>query len=87
MKSLNIDIIFPWEIGLILVKGILIIIGIVRKRNRQFDNIPFIKPTTKIFIIQYCVFLDLYNYCHYSINIDFQQIKRLRNINLHTLIL
>ena len=54
MKSLNIDIIFPWEIGLILVilGCILIIIGTKQSKREidEFDNIPFIKPTTKIFI-------------------------------------
>jgi len=53
MKSLNIDIIVPWEIGLILViiSVILIIVGVVQGKNKKddFDNIPFTKPTTKIF--------------------------------------
>lgn len=53
MKSLNIDIILPWEIGLILVIiGLtLIIIGMRQGRNKNddLDNIPFTKPTTKIF--------------------------------------
>ena len=53
MKSLNIDIIVPWEIGLILIiiSFILIMIGVRQGRNKNddFDNIPFTKPTTKIF--------------------------------------
>lgn len=53
MKSLNIDIIVPWEVGLILIilSLILIMIGVRQGRNKtdDFDNIPFIKPTTKIF--------------------------------------
>ena len=52
MKSLNIDIIVPWEIGLILIiiSFILIMIGVRQGRNKNddFDNIPLIKPTTKI---------------------------------------
>jgi hypothetical protein len=53
MQSLKIDIIFPWEIGLILVffSLIVILIGVRQGRNENddFDNIPFTKPTTKIF--------------------------------------
>ena len=53
MQSLKIDIIFPWEIGLIIVLFSLIVILIgVRQGNNEnddFDNIPFTKPTTKIF--------------------------------------
>lgn len=53
MKSLNIDVILPWEIGLIVVflSLMLIIIGVRQGRNKKddFDNIPFTKPTTKIF--------------------------------------
>ena len=53
MKSLNIDIIVPWEVGLILIilSLILIMIGVRQGRNKtdDFDNIPFTKPTTKIF--------------------------------------
>ena len=52
MKSLNIDVILPWEIGLIVVflSLMLIIIGVRQGRNKKddFDNIPLIKPTTKI---------------------------------------
>ena len=53
MQSLKIDIIFPWEIGLIIVffSLMLIFIGVRQGRNKNddFDNIPLIKPTTKIF--------------------------------------
>lgn len=53
MKSLNIDIIFPWEIGLVLlIIGILLIIlGVRQSRTAidDFDKIPLTKPTTKIF--------------------------------------
>ena len=52
MKSLNIDVILPWEIGLIIVffSLMLIFIGVRQGRNKNddFDNIPLIKPTTKI---------------------------------------
>ena len=55
MQSLKIDIIFPWEIGLILVffSLIVILIGVRQGRNENddFDNIPFTKPTTKIFFV------------------------------------
>jgi len=53
VKSLNIDVILPWEIGLIIVffSLMLIFIGVRQGRNKNddFDNIPLIKPTTKIF--------------------------------------
>ena len=52
-KSLNIDVIFSWEIGLIIVViGIIsILLGIrqSKKKMDDFDNIPLIKSTTKIF--------------------------------------
>ena len=52
MKSLNIDVILPWEIGLIIVffSLMLIFIGVRQGRNKNddFDKIPLIKPTTKI---------------------------------------
>ena len=53
MKSLNIDIIFPWEVGLILaiIGLILIIIGVRQSKNKidDLDKIALTKPTTKIF--------------------------------------
>ncbi len=53
MKSLNIDIIFPWEVGLIfvIIGLILIIIGVRQSKNNidDLDKIILIKPTTKIF--------------------------------------
>ena len=52
MKSLNMDVILPWEIGLIIVffSLTLIFMGVRQGRNKNddFDNIPLIKPTTKI---------------------------------------
>ena len=51
-KSLGIDIIFPWEVGLLLiVTGVIVmIIGIKQSKKEidDFDKIPFFKPTTKI---------------------------------------
>lgn len=54
MKSLNIDVIFPWEVGLIIViLGIItIIIGIKQSKQKPFDDLdklPFTKSATKIF--------------------------------------
>ena len=52
MKSLNMDVILPWEIGLIIVffSLMLIFMGVRQGRNKNddFDNLPLIKPTTKI---------------------------------------
>ena len=61
MKSLNIDIIFPWEVGLIIVICglILIILGVKQSKLEidDFDKIYFVKPTTKIlFGFVGCVF-------------------------------
>ena len=53
MKSLNLDIILPWEAGLVisLFSIAIIIIGIRQSKKIQedFDNIPVTKATTKIF--------------------------------------
>ena len=51
MKSLNIDIIFPWEFGIIfLVLGLILIILGTKQSKKEFDidKIPITKPTTKI---------------------------------------
>jgi len=61
MKSLNIDAILPWEIGvLIIVIGFISIIIGVRQSKKvfdDFDKIPLIKPTTKIFFgAVFCLF-------------------------------
>ena len=52
MKSFGVDIIFPWEIGLILVIAglIIVIIGVNQSKKEidNFDNIPLFKSTTKI---------------------------------------
>jgi len=54
MKSLNIDVIFPWEVGLIIVIfGIIIIIIGIKQSKKSFDDLdkyPITQPTTKIFI-------------------------------------
>ena len=52
MKSLNIDVILPWEVGLLLViiGTISIVIG-VKQSKKEIDDInkiPLTKPTTKI---------------------------------------
>ena len=54
MKSLNIDAIVPWEIGLVIVilGIILIIIGTKQSKKKPFDDLdklPLTKPATKIF--------------------------------------
>ena len=60
MKSLNIDIIFPWEVGIIfLVLGlILIIIGNKQsKKEYDIDKMPITKSTTKILFGSFlCIF-------------------------------
>jgi len=52
MKSLKIDIVMPWEYGLIilLIGLTLIIYGVKQGKNKDddFTKIPLIKPTTKI---------------------------------------
>ena len=62
MKSLNIDIILPWEVGLIIVilGFILIFFGLKQDKKKPFDDfdkIPLTKPTTKIlFGSFFCLF-------------------------------
>ena len=52
MKNIGIDIIFPWEVGLVIVTiGLILIILGVRQSKKEiddFDKIPLTKPTTKI---------------------------------------
>jgi hypothetical protein len=52
MKNIGIDIIFPWEVGLLLaVFGVIIIIIGVKQSKKEiddFDKILLVKPTTKI---------------------------------------
>jgi len=51
-KSLGIDIVFPWEVGVALFTvGIIIVILGVKQSKKEidnFDSIPLFKPTTKI---------------------------------------
>jgi len=51
MKSLNIDIMMPWEFGLIIVFiGIIFVILGIKQGRKPFDDldrIPFTKSTTK----------------------------------------
>jgi cell division protein FtsW (lipid II flippase) len=53
MKSLNINAILPWELGLIIIiiSLAVIILGVRQSRRTQddFDDIPLTKATTKIF--------------------------------------
>jgi len=60
MKSFNIDIIFPWEFGIIfLVLGLILIILGAKQSKREFDidKIPITKPTTKILFGSFlCIF-------------------------------
>ena len=51
MKSLNIDIIFPWEFGIIfLVLGLILIVIGSKQSKKEFDidKMPITKPTSKI---------------------------------------
>ena len=51
MKSLNIDIMFPWEFGVVFVfVGLILIILGTKQSKKEFDidEIPITKPTTKI---------------------------------------
>ena len=53
MKSLKIDAVMPWEIGLCLIFiGILLIFLGMRQTKKEFDfnKIPFTRPTTKIIL-------------------------------------
>ena len=52
MKSLNIDIMLPWEVGIVLIViGIILILLGSKQSKKKFDdidNLPITKPTTKI---------------------------------------
>ena len=73
MKSLNIDIIFPWEIGLVfLLIGIFMIVFGVRQSKLEvddFDKISFIKSIKKflwsnpIITCFEVAFLQIYEFC------------------------
>ena len=51
MKSLNIDVIIPWEIGLVIIflGFIILFLGSYQsKKEIDINNLPLTKPTTKI---------------------------------------
>ena len=60
MKSLNIDIIFPWEVGIIFLVLCLILIILGTKQSKKefdIDKMPITKPTTKILFGSFlCIF-------------------------------
>ena len=60
MKSLNIDIIFPWEFGIIfLVLGLILIVIGSKQSKKEFDidKMPITKPTIKILFGSFlCIF-------------------------------
>jgi len=60
MKSLNIDVIFPWEFGVVFVfVGLILIILGTKQSKKEFDidKIPITKPTTKILLGSFlCLF-------------------------------
>ena len=60
MKSLNIDIMFPWEYGVVFVSlGMLLIILGTKQSKKEFDidKMPITKPTTKILFGSFlCIF-------------------------------
>ena len=60
MKSLNIDVIFPWEFGIIfLILGLILIIIGSKQSKKEFDidKIPFTKAATKILFGSFlCIF-------------------------------
>ena len=62
MKSLNIDVIFPWEFGIVLIViGLILIILGTKQSKKQFDidKIPITKPTTKILFGSFLVIFGL----------------------------
>jgi len=63
MKSLKIDIVMPWEYGLIifLIGLTLIIYGVKQGKNKDddFTKIPLIKPTTKIIFGTFLIIFGL----------------------------
>ena len=62
MKSLNIDIMFPWEFGIVFfVIGLTLIILGTKQSKKQFDidKIPITKPTTKILFGSFLVIFGL----------------------------
>jgi hypothetical protein len=62
MKSLNIDIMFPWEFGVVfVVVGLILIILGTKQSKKEFDidELPITKPTTKILFGSFLVIFGL----------------------------
>ena len=62
MKSLNIDIMFPWEFGVVFfVIGITLIILGTKQSKKEFDidELPITKPTTKILFGSFLIIFGL----------------------------
>jgi|TARA_B110000037_G_C17119996_1_gene505405 hypothetical protein len=62
MKSLNIDIMFPWEFGVVFfVIGLTLIILGTKQSKKEFDidELPITKPTTKILFGSFLVIFGL----------------------------
>ena len=62
MKSLNIDIMFPWEFGVVFfVIGITLIILGTKQSKKEFDidELPITKPTTKILFGSFLIVFGL----------------------------
>ena len=60
MKSLNIDAIVPWEVGLVIIffGFVFLLLGTFQsKKEFDIENIPFEKPTTKIVIGSAMIFI------------------------------
>lgn len=62
MKSLNIDIMFPWEFGVVfVVVGLILIILGTKQSKKEFDidKLPITKPTTKILFGSFLIIFGL----------------------------
>tara|TARA_B100000767_G_scaffold274532_1_gene307811 strand:- start:2174 stop:2386 length:213 start_codon:yes stop_codon:yes gene_type:complete len=62
MKSLNIDIMFPWEFGIVFfVIGLTLIILGTKQSKKEFDmdELPITKPTTKILFGSFLIIFGL----------------------------
>ena len=62
MKSLNIDIMFPWEFGVVFfVIGLTLIILGTKQSKKEFDidELPITKPTTKILFGSFLIIFGL----------------------------
>jgi hypothetical protein len=62
MKSLNIDVIFPWEFGIVfIIIGVILVILGTKQSKKQFDidKLPITKPTTKIFFGSFLLIFGL----------------------------